>query len=644
MAEETSRMKIPYPSQGQANYYEVFKSGMDAIDADVFALWSKINAIFHGGGAITWSLNGSDYEFTYGDAIVCQIPSSGTAQSIAPTTIVIPPSHFGILDAAFGATSAGSLFGSVATQVSVDPSSSAFCWHNPTTHELVFSTGLVIALGGTATGIQPQGGGGGGSITVTDGTTTVTPATTLTFTDGAAVVTDAGGGNAEVQIQLTTKFVVSADGSTFYSSIQSAIDDAYSEYGTSGKDQVVFVRSGTYTETLVLHDGVALVAEASPQALDAKADAPFAQNRALPTAVIVDGEGHNFDPIGGQIRCTVRGIVFSSMGSAAAMFDLADTSAAARNKVSFVDCFFFSTSSGAIWEQSNNNTPNVEVSFYGCKFRWDGGTGGYEPMFYFGSDGGDQDYLFTDCDFFAKYTGRMVFRSNGGTGAGEIKITRCKFDKVDIDSGASFGSPLVADLSLTDVVMQQPERYCIQWNNVGTIYTYGCCTLEADFGYTAVNSSGPIIYSALFTIPWQASQSFLNVNSNVPSVANYVMPYRAVEGTPYLETAVGFTLDLEALYLAGSTITSVSWDTSIFGAGVRTVDLHNAAYTQGMYVTVWDSGGSGGSRNISVTSINSNGGMRGPHTSIVHNNGSLTFVATVDQNNDACWRSVSYFH
>jgi hypothetical protein len=641
MAEETSRMKIPYPSQGQANYYEVFKSGMDAIDADVFALWSKINAIFHGGGAITWSLNGSDYEFTYGDAIVCQIPSSGTAQSIAPATIVIPPSHFGILDAAFGATSAGSLFGSVATQVSVDPSSSAFCWHNPTTHELVFSTGLVLALGDTATGIQPQGGGGG-SISVTDGTTTVTPATTLTFTDGAAVVTDAGGGDAEVQIQLTTNFVVSADGSTFYSDIQSAIDDAYSEYGTSGKDQVVFVRSGTYTETLTFKNGVALVAEASPQTMDAKEDEPYSQNRTSPTAVIVEGQVHTFEPVGGRIRCTIRGIVFSSaVGSSDAMFDLADTSAAIGNKVSFVDCFFFSDSSGAIWEQNAQGTDSVEVSFYGCKFAWHGGTGNYEPMFYFGSDGTAQLYLFTDCEFFARHSGKMIFRSDGGAGAGEVKITRCKFDKVDLDDGGLEPS-INADLSLTDVVMQQPDRRCVTWGGSGTVYTYGCCTLEVANSYPAIEAQGPIICSSIFTVPWVFTGETKQVASSYPSVSNYVMSYRAVEGTTYQASGVG-VVDLQAYFEQGGTITNVSWDT-VGSAGTRRVELHDAAYTQGMYFTVWDNNNNANNRNITVTSPATAGGVTGPHTVVANANGSLTFVASLNQLGQACWRSISYFH
>lgn len=47
-----------------------------------------------------------------------------------------------------------------------------------------------------------SGGGGGGSIAVTDGVTTVNPATELDFTSGATV-TDAGGGNAQVAISAT---------------------------------------------------------------------------------------------------------------------------------------------------------------------------------------------------------------------------------------------------------------------------------------------------------------------------------------------------------------------------------------------------------------------------------------------------------
>ena len=693
MANETPRMKITYPALGESNYFDNYQAGMNDIDAGIFATWSAINTIVSGGGTVDWDLAGSDYTLTWTAPIAFQTPAFGSAQSVASDSIIIPAGLLIYTDLSYGATvGSTALTFTAATQAPVDTAASVFAWHNPTTHSLHFATGLVLVLGASATGVQPQGGGGGGSISVTDGSTTVNPASTITMV--GATVANLGGGNAEITVTggggaptdaeyltlsangtltdervftsgygiqtsdagagstftvaalVQTKFVVDQNGNGSHTQIFKAVQDAYGEYLATGLDQVVFVRGGTYTETIVFYDGVTVVAEASPQALDAKADFPFEQVRALASAVIVEGQGHTFEPVGGQIRCTIRGIVFSSSTSAsAALLVLDNTTSNPRNKIAFVDCFFASNSSGAIWEQNGKDTPDVEVSFCGCKFHWQDGTGGgYNPMFYFGSNGNEQYYLFTDCDFFAKYTGKMVFRSNSGAGLGEVKITRCKFYLVDIDSGAAFGNALIADLSLTDVLMQQPERYCVSWNNTGTIYTYGCCTLEAQFGYEAVNSSGPIIYSALFTIPWSASQAVRNVTSSVPIAANYVMPYRAVEGTTHLETAAGFTLDLEAFYLSGSTITNVSWDTSVGGAGVRTVDLHNAAYTQGMYVTIWDSGGSGGSNNISVTSINSTGGAIGPHTTIQHNDGSLTFVATLDSSYQPCWRSISYFH
>jgi hypothetical protein len=120
------------------------------------------------------------------------------------------------------------------------------------------------------------------------------------------------------------------------------------------------------------------------------------------------------------------------------------------------------------------------------------------------------------------------------------------------------------------------------------------------------------------------------------------MPYRAVEGTTYQASGVA-VIDLQAYFAAGGTITSVSWDT-VGSAGTRRVELHDAAYTQGMYFTVWDNNNNANIRNITVTSPATVGGVTGPHTGIAHANGSLTFVATINQLGQPCWRSISYFH
>jgi hypothetical protein len=64
--------------------------------------------------------------------------------------------------------------------------------------EIDFSTGLSAVQSGAKVVVTASGGGGGGAISVTDGSTTVNPATTLTLPAGS--VTDGGGGDAVVAI------------------------------------------------------------------------------------------------------------------------------------------------------------------------------------------------------------------------------------------------------------------------------------------------------------------------------------------------------------------------------------------------------------------------------------------------------------
>ena len=71
-----------------------------------------------------------------------------------------------------------------------------------------YSEDASLALG---TGV-PSGGGGGGSLgSVTDGTTTVSPATGIDFTSGAAV-TDLGGGVAGVAVTGGSGFELNTEG------------------------------------------------------------------------------------------------------------------------------------------------------------------------------------------------------------------------------------------------------------------------------------------------------------------------------------------------------------------------------------------------------------------------------------------------
>jgi hypothetical protein len=258
----------------------------------------------------------------------------------------------------------------VASQAPVDTAVSVFAWHNPTTNALHFATGLVLALGDTATGIQPQGGGGG-SISVTDGTHTVNPATAIDFTaNGAARVNDAGGGNAEIQIQLTTNFVVSADGSTLYSSIQTAIDDANAAWIASGEEQhqVIHIRPGTYTEDLTIYAGIRLVGDAEPQTTTASSAFWGGAYDFNPTACVTVLGNHSFPD--DFISASFRGIAFVARDSATTVFVADGTDGSYGNIVQFFDCSFYQEPDNGSVGLFTATTATTDTNFHfeDCKF------------------------------------------------------------------------------------------------------------------------------------------------------------------------------------------------------------------------------------------------------------------------------------
>jgi hypothetical protein len=66
-----------------------------------------------------------------------------------------------------------------------------------------------------------------------------------------------------------TKFIVGATDSS-YTSIQSAIDDAHSLFSSSSKSQIVYIKSGLYTEDLDFKPGVVLVGAHDPTIMNDK--------------------------------------------------------------------------------------------------------------------------------------------------------------------------------------------------------------------------------------------------------------------------------------------------------------------------------------------------------------------------------------
>lgn len=140
--------------------------------------------------------------------------------------------------------------------------------------------GLKVTLvGGTGTGTLKD---------VTDGTTTVSDATTLTFTSGATV-TDGGSGNAEVAISASSGLTV---GTTTVASGT----DKYILYDNSGTLGVYSV-SGTGTEVALTNSPVFVTQITTPSVITA-------DSNTQPTLSITAGNAVSGDNDGGDIDIT----------------------------------------------------------------------------------------------------------------------------------------------------------------------------------------------------------------------------------------------------------------------------------------------------------------------------------------------------
>jgi len=621
MANETPRMKITYPAIGEGNYFDNYQAGMNDIDAGIFATWSAINTIPNGGGTLTWALVGPDYTLTWTSLIAFQTPAFGSTQSIASGSIEIPKGLLIYTDLSYGATTGSTaLTFTVASQVPVDTASLAFAWHNPVTDQLHFATGLVLALGDTATGIQPQGGGGGGSISVTDTSVTVNPATTLTFTAGAVAINDAGGGNAEAQVQLTTKFVVSADGSTFYSSIQTAIYDAHTLWSDSGLHQVIHIRPGVYTEDLTILAGIRLVGDAEPQTTTPSSAFWGGAYDFNPTACVTVLGNHNFEQ--GAIRSSFRGIAFSAADSSANLFYAYDTDGAGYNIVQFFDCSFYQEPDSGSVSLFSAYVADTNFHFEDCKFvYYDGGWGG--EMIRIASSA-----KFVRCSFDTQGFGGTIYLDGLG---GTFLFEGCWLTVVNV-----WLSNGLSTLTYKETIHTGPQAYCIRLSDQNHEVYLINSTCIAQNGEAVVYSGdgGTVYYDKLSINPLGHTQIGFDAVYNVPITR---ITADQVRGSTMCETGTG------TIYPA-CTYTAVAWDTSVGGGGTRIVQLPDAALSQGMMFTVWDSGGMAGTNDIVVASAYSAGGVTGPNTTISNDNASLLLLATINAAGQACWRTISYLY
>lgn len=123
--------------------------------------------------------------------------------------------------------------------------------------------------------------------------------------DDAGLDTALGGGGGG-----STPYIVDAGGSTAYSTVQTAIDDAHSAFTGSGREQVVVIRPGTYTENLTFKPGVGVMGLAEYHPGLAMHTPPGASPGTTPSpATVIIGE-HVITETPGVIAGSVSNLCF----------------------------------------------------------------------------------------------------------------------------------------------------------------------------------------------------------------------------------------------------------------------------------------------------------------------------------------------
>jgi hypothetical protein len=134
-----------------------------------------------------------------------------------------------------------------------------------------------------------------------------------------------------------TQFVVGLAGEAPYTSIQTAIDDAYTLANSIGIQQVVYVKSSLYKENLLFKPSVAVVGTEVPSTLDnvSYSIGDVSHNY----GVFVQGT-HTFEDSSGEFN--VKNIIFFPKDSYNEdIIDFAAGDGCAGNTYSFENCKFF---------------------------------------------------------------------------------------------------------------------------------------------------------------------------------------------------------------------------------------------------------------------------------------------------------------
>ena len=154
MTQETRRLKIPYPSDGQDPYYPAFEAMIKNVDAIAFSEVSDRNILLHGGGDILWQND----RVSFSEDIVFAESTYGQTQVLsAQDNIHIPAGHFLYVELSRGNTSKVVLSPEVDYSVPVNTQATTLAWHNASNGTLFWRSGAQQVDGQSIAGVDNVG-------------------------------------------------------------------------------------------------------------------------------------------------------------------------------------------------------------------------------------------------------------------------------------------------------------------------------------------------------------------------------------------------------------------------------------------------------------------------------------------------------
>lgn len=91
MTLNTERLSLPYPSEGQQDWYKVFEDMVEVLDDYLHGLNRNRHAFLYGGGTVTWDNAAGLLSW---DGAITLIHASGLRSTIDPSSIAVEDGEF----------------------------------------------------------------------------------------------------------------------------------------------------------------------------------------------------------------------------------------------------------------------------------------------------------------------------------------------------------------------------------------------------------------------------------------------------------------------------------------------------------------------------------------------------------------------